>query len=56
MIIVPANANISSKMLELIKFFNQLENDLRYPNCKDQAEEIMRLKRAEYDLIMLGKI
>lgn len=56
MIIVPANANLSSKMLGLIKFFNQLENDLQYPNCEGRAEEIMRLKRAEIDLIMLGKI
>lgn len=56
MIIVPANANLSSKMIELINFFNRLENDLQYPNCEGRAEEILRLKRAEIELIMQGKI
>ena len=56
MIVIPANANLSSKMIELINFFNQLENELQYPNCEGRAEEIMLLKRAEIELIMRGKI
>lgn len=53
---IPANTKISSKMKELIVFFNNLERKLAYPNCEGYAEQRYVLERAEQELIKWGKL
>jgi len=58
MISVPKDFNnnpaVDHKFLELINFFNKLEDKLRYPNCDGYADEKRILAWAENELIMRG--
>lgn len=40
----------------LVEFFNKLERDLEYPQCKGNAAATRILKAAQKELIMWGKI
>jgi len=44
------------KFLELIDFFNKLEQDLQYPNCEGLADAKRILAHAEDQLIMRGVV
>ena len=48
------NPSCDRKFTELVKFFNKLEDDLRYPNCEGYADQCRVLTRAENELIMMG--
>lgn len=56
MIVIPPNANLLPKTIQLIEFFNQLEEKLQYPNSDGIAEQIQRLQHAETELIKWGKV
>lgn len=56
MITLPPNFSPTKVMGELIEFFNKLEKDLQYPNCEGHSDQKKVLEKAEYDLIIWGKI
>lgn len=48
------NPAVDRKFLELVEFFNKLEDELRYPNCEGYSDQRRALARAENELIMRG--
>ena len=56
MIPVNDNSKLTKQFKELIKFFNELEEKLQYPNCEGNADKERILVQAERELIMWGKI
>lgn len=48
------NPAIDQKFKDLIDFMNDLEEDLRYPNCEGYADQKRVLALAENKLIMRG--
>lgn len=58
MITIPAgfqnNSAVDRKFRDLIEFFNELEEELRYPNCEGYEDQRRTLARAEQELIMRG--
>ena len=56
MIVIKPNYPVSSKFWELVKFFNELEKNLQYPNSEGYNDEKRYLQRAETELIKWGKL
>ena len=56
MIAIPDHVVLCSKTVELIEFFNQLEQDLTEVSPEDTDHSRRVWMQAEYDLIMWGKI
>ena len=58
MINVPVDARkkLTSEMLKLIEFFNNLEASLEYPNCSGYEDKTRILVQAEQELIKWGKV
>lgn len=58
MIVIPssfqANLAVGRKFKDLVEFFNQLEQDLQYPNCEGQEDAKRILAAAQKELIMRG--
>lgn len=58
MIVIPENFQnnpaVDRKFIDLITFMNALEEDLEYPICSGKEEYLLRLRRAENELIMQG--
>lgn len=52
----PGPIRLLPEMLELIKFFNDLEEKLQYPNSDGYEDQARYLREAERELIRWGKI
>ena len=50
------NEVLGREFLELVKYFNDLEESLRYPNCEGDAEARRILRAAERELTLWGKV
>ena len=48
------NPAVDRKFKELIEFFNELQEDLRYPNCEGYGDQWRVLVQAENELIKRG--
>lgn len=48
------NPAVDRKFKELIEFMNQLEEELRYPNCSGYEDQKRLLAAAQRQLIMDG--
>lgn len=48
------NPLVDRKFRELIKFFNELEEKLQYPNCSGYSDQRHEFNKAQDELIMRG--
>jgi len=51
-----ARYQFSAEFNKLVRFFNNLEKSLEYPNSEGYSEQVSRLQKAETDLFLWGKL